>query len=55
MGRVRPNPPPFPNPTRGRCGKGAERVMAVTSFQGKSSFEDGLGSSPLGIAKHTRA
>lgn len=33
-GGGRPIPPPFPNPTRGRCGKGAGRLMVVTAFQG---------------------
>lgn len=33
-GEVRPIPPPFPNPARGRCGKGAGCVRAMMSFQG---------------------
>ena len=39
-----PIPPPFPN------GKGAGRLMVVTSFQWKifDLFEDGFGFSPLG-------
>jgi hypothetical protein len=38
----------FPNPTRGRCGKGAGRLMGVTVFQVKVLVHGGFGFSPLG-------
>ena len=48
-------PPPFPNPTRGQRGKGANRLMIVTVFQVYDLFEDELASPLWGIAKHARA
>jgi len=47
-GRVRPIPPPFPNPTRGRCGKGAGRLMIMMAFQVNVWFEEVLASPPWG-------
>jgi len=46
--RVGTYPPALPKSHKGRCGKGAYRLMGLIIFQVNVSFQQGLGFSPLG-------